>query len=194
MADAGQLAIASDDRGALLSGCGTYRYRLWRRWADGPKVLFIMLNPSTADANVDDQTIKKCIGFASGWGAGSIDVVNLYAYRATKPHDLRTAVGPVGEFGGWKYGQYVGPFQCNRNDVEIEKAAAEADRVVAAWGSWPGPCGDLRVRRVVEDLLGPHEVVESLKLTKRGHPWHPCYAPYELAPVVYARRTARTTI
>jgi hypothetical protein len=51
-----------------LSDCGTYRYELWRRWAEGPHVLFVMLNPSTADAVTDDATIRKCIGYAKRWG------------------------------------------------------------------------------------------------------------------------------
>ena len=59
---------------ALLSPCGCYRYALWRRWEPGPQVLFIMLNPSTADELTDDPTIRRCIGFARSWGFGSLAV------------------------------------------------------------------------------------------------------------------------
>jgi hypothetical protein len=108
------------DRGATLSDCGRYRYRLWRRWADGPTVLFVMLNPSTADADVDDPTIRRCIGFARSWGAGALEVVNLYAWRATQPAELKAAVGPVGEYPWQPHVRH----HINRNDVEIEEAAA----------------------------------------------------------------------
>ena len=53
---------------AVLSPCRQYRYALWRKWADGPQVLFVMLNPSTADESVDDPTIRRCISFAKAWG------------------------------------------------------------------------------------------------------------------------------
>ena len=73
---------------AVLSECGLYRYRLDRRWADGPTCGFIMLNPSTADAEVDDPTIRRCIGFAKREACGALIVVNIYPLRATKPADL----------------------------------------------------------------------------------------------------------
>ena len=86
------------EAGALLSSCGTYRYRLWRYWhTEREPLIFIMLNPSTADAMQDDPTIRKCIGFAKRLGFGGIEVVNLFAYRATDPRDLRAngyQVGP----------------------------------------------------------------------------------------------------
>ena len=81
---------------AVLSDCGTYRYRLWRKWGCGSPLLFVMLNPSTADAEVDDATIRRCLGFADAHGFGELEVVNLYAYRATDPADLKRAGYPVG--------------------------------------------------------------------------------------------------
>ncbi len=81
---------------AVISDCGRYRYRLTRRWGDGPLLSFIMLNPSTADAEVDDPTIRRCMGFARRDGYGGIVVGNLYAFRTTKPKALFAADNPLG--------------------------------------------------------------------------------------------------
>lgn len=104
--------------GAVISPCGLYRYRLYRRWAHGAPMLFVMLNPSTADATEDDPTIRRCIGFAKREGMPAIEVVNLFAYRATDPADLAKAADPVGP----------------ENTRHILEAAIAAGRVVAAWG------------------------------------------------------------
>lgn len=80
---------------------GDYRYRLGRAWAGGPTCTFIMLNPSTADADQDDPTIRRCVGFAKALGCGALEVVNLYAYRATNPRDLLRQderVGPENDY------------------------------------------------------------------------------------------------
>ena len=84
----GQLFAGTATRkSATLSECGLYRYDLWRTWATGPHVTFVMCNPSTADAEIDDPTIRRCIGFAQEWGFAGLVVVNLYAYRATEVSD-----------------------------------------------------------------------------------------------------------
>lgn len=171
------------DRGAEISSCGRYRYRLWRWWDPAlPSVVFVMLNPSTADALADDQTIRKCVGFARRWGAGGIRVVNLYAWRATKPTDLAAAAARgedvVGEFGGI----------LNRNDSAIVAAPDPSSRIIAAWGAWPGPF-PLRPARV-QQLLG-HLTVEALGLTKHGAPRHPLYVRGDVEPVPYWKAMAR---
>ena len=74
---------------AEFSGCRQYRYAFWRKWAEGPQVLFIMLNPSTADECVDDPTIRRCIRLAKGWGFGSLAVGNLFAFRTPSPMTLK---------------------------------------------------------------------------------------------------------
>jgi hypothetical protein len=167
------------DRGATFSDCGRYRYSLWRHWSDAPgRVLFVMLNPSTADATQDDPTIRRCIGFARSWGAGGIRICNLYAWRATNPKDL-PALGAVGE--DW------GSAILNRNDLAIRAAAADASRIIAAWGANRGPV-PFRASRVL-DLLSRHRV-EALKLTKDGDPGHPLYVHGDTEPMPYREAVA----
>lgn len=168
-------------KAARLSKCGRYRYTLERTWSDeSAPVLFVMLNPSTADADIDDPTIKKCIGFAQRWGAGGISVVNLYAWRATKPKDLpsdRTAIGELTNVA------------CH-NTFWIDHEARKASRIVVAWGANAGPI-KYRAQSVYSSLRGMESDyqscrrIEALRLTKDGHPWHPLYVPYETSPVVF---------
>ena len=106
------------DRTALFSPCRTFRYRLGRRWSDGPVVAFIMLNPSCADEHIDDPSVRRCIGFARRLGYGGLEAVNLYAFLATDPAELRRAGYPMG----------------SDNDQQITEAVHESSRVVAAWG------------------------------------------------------------
>lgn len=154
-------ATAISDRGAVLSDDGVYRYRLWRVWdPDRLPTAFVMLNPSTADARVDDPTIRRCTGFARAWGAGGIVVVNLYAYRATDPRELAAAEG--------RGVDVVGP----ENDAHVRAAFAAVDQVVFAWGAatlGPG------VARRVREALPPGLEVSCLGVTKQGHPRHPLY-------------------
>ena len=83
---------------AIISQDDKYRYQLSRIWEEEkPKVLFIMLNPSTADADVDDPTIRRVVNFAKSWGYGGVFVGNLYAFRSTDPKGLRYIDNPVGE-------------------------------------------------------------------------------------------------
>jgi hypothetical protein len=85
-------------RTALFSRDRRFRYRLGRRWGDGAAVCFVLLNPSTADETREDRTVRRCIGFARGRGYGALEVVNLYAYVATDPAELRRAGYPVGRY------------------------------------------------------------------------------------------------
>lgn len=146
-------------RGAIIDGSGLFRYRLWRALgqpAEG-RVLFVMLNPSTADASVDDPTIRRCIGFARRWGAGALDVVNLYALRATDPGELRRAADPVGP----------------DNDRHIVEAAREASIIVCAWGAHP--FARRRAAHVSGLLRAVGTPLECLHVTADGSPRHPLY-------------------
>jgi hypothetical protein len=85
------------EQNAVISACDRYRYVLRRQVGPGARIAtFIMLNPSTADATQDDPTIRRCIGFARQWGCGQLVVLNLFAFRATDPVDLKRAADPVG--------------------------------------------------------------------------------------------------
>lgn len=175
-----QTSALGKDRGAVISPCGTYRYHLWRR-VDGMGALrgdgrcvFIMLNPSTADADRDDPTIRKCVGFARRWGYAWISVVNLFAFRATDPRALRGGGFVGGMFGGPAY--KVGP----ENDDHIATVCGMASLVVCAWGTH----GDLygRDQAVLRQLRTSSVPCHYLRLTKAGLPSHPLMLPYSLTP------------
>ncbi len=147
-------------RDAILSECGTYRYRLSRQWDDTlPRLGWIMLNPSTADAFEDDPTIRRCIGFAESNGYGGIEVCNLFAYRATDPKALVAT------------GDAFGP----ENGAHLD-AIIGAHTVVAAWGAWGTRAG---VTGIVESVhLTARQVgrrLLCLGTTKDGSPRHPLY-------------------
>lgn len=152
---------------ASLSPCGTYRYLLTRTWyMGGPMnhVAFVMLNPSSAAADVDDRTVRKCQEFARRWGHNGISVLNLFALRATDPDELRRHPDPVGE--------------ANDDVIETVVTGAGTDRVVVAWGQH----GAYKNRGlIVLDKLRAWGV-EPMRLgppTKGGHPWHPLYRGYD---------------
>lgn len=151
---------------AILSPCGTYRYTLSRRipcvlrWIK--PALFIMLNPSTADATEDDPTIRKCIGFAKSWQHTDLTVVNLFALRATKPIELLKHPDPVG------------PDNDKHVAEQIEKHA-QIGTIVVAWGA--NKLAQGRARAIAPLLKGAP--VKALQITKDGSPWHPLYVRYD---------------
>lgn len=150
---------------AVLSDCGRYRYLLGREWADGPTAVFVMLNPSTADALHDDPTIRRCLRYARDWGCGALAVVNLYAWRATDPGDLWTADDPVGP----------------ENDAHLVAAATIAadmsGPLVGAWGA------NAKADRIAAVLALPGmDRLTALGVTKAGQPRHPLYLKANLTP------------
>jgi hypothetical protein len=157
---------------AELSDCGTYRYTLTRDWdSDRPAACFVMLNPSTADAEQDDPTIRRCLGYARTWGCGSLAVVNLYAYRAADPSELWRAADPVGP----------------NNDSWLRAAVTGARKsggpVVAAWGA------HARTDRISAVLELPGVApISVLALTKGGQPRHPLYLRANLTPQPWDQR------
>lgn len=172
------------EKGATVSADGRYRYRLWREWRDimtprehwrwlgakdgaghelgEPKaVLFIMLNPSTADGDVDDPTIRKCVGFAKALCYDRLEVVNLFAHRATKPQDMKHSDDPVG----------------HENQGYVEDAADRAGKIICAWGTHGGHINQ------DETMLGwlAGRTCWALGTTKDGFPLHPLMTPYSAA-------------
>jgi hypothetical protein len=152
----GPLALV--ESGAEFDRTGRYRYRLWRLWdSDRPSLAMLMLNPSTADATVNDSTIAQSMRVASNCGFGSLVVVNLFAYRATRPYLLKMARDPVGK----------------ENDRHIVEAARATDALLVAWGNH----GNFQNRslEVQELLLASQAKIFCLGVTKKGQPRHPLY-------------------
>jgi len=146
-------AVFSDDR--------RYRYRLWRvvegAWSERRKALMIGLNPSVADENVLDPTLRRFLGFCRVWGVHRMEVVNLFALVSTDPRGLYAVKDPTGP----------------ANDLAIDVAAVDADIIVACWGAHP-----MAVQRAsaVMQLLAGKEV-KCFGLTADGAPKHPLYLP-----------------
>lgn len=157
---------------AVLSADGAYRYELRRRWDPGPEAVWVMLNPSTADAEVDDPTIRRVIGFSRGWGFGGVLVVNLFALRSTNPDallsPLRDPVGP-------------------ENDRTLLRAFLTAHTVVGAWGAHPA--APPRARYVADHIaaLAGRRRINCLAVTKDGAPRHPLYMPASASLEVWSK-------
>ncbi len=150
-------------KGAVISECKKYRYSLSRIWdQEKETVTFICLNPSTADAEIDDRTITRCINYAESWGYGGLCMANLFAFRATEPKDMKSAVDPVGP----------------ENDSYLIKIASKSKIIVAGWGN--DGCFGSRDKKV-KQMIGLK--LHCLKLTKGGNPWHPLYLKKSLLPI-----------
>ncbi|MCW9028359.1 MAG: DUF1643 domain-containing protein [Kangiella sp.] len=145
---------------AIFSPCKQYRYLLKREsnsfYVDKTTSLFVMLNPSTADENINDPTIRRCIGFAETWGCAGLIVANLYAYRSTDPKKLNQVSDPIGP----------------ENNAHLEKLAKEYDDVVFAWGN---NANTARAKQVIEIFQKHGSRAWCLGVTKAGHPKHPLY-------------------
>lgn len=158
---------------AVISADGKYRYKLGRYWGrETAPAVWIMLNPSTADAVDDDPTIRRCISFAKRWGFGGIEVYNLFALRSRDPIRMETAEDPVGP----------------ENDYWLTAAAQSGTTIIAAWGACQTLLQSRRAARVVELLVQSRAAnPTSLGLTKAGHPRHPLYVRSDalLSPLGY---------
>lgn len=140
-----------------IGGTAIYRYRLNRIWDKTRlKILFLMLNPSTADELKNDPTVARCIAYARAWGYGGLEVANIFALRSTDPELLYTHADPIGI----------------ENDQYIKQALIECDKVVAAWGTH----GSFKNRgNDVLKMLKARGKVYCLKKNKDGYPVHPLY-------------------
>ncbi len=150
------------NKDAYISHDGRYRYTLSRIWDETkPLVMFIGLNPSTADEYTDDNTIKRCCNFALSWGYGGILVGNLFAYRSTNPNNLFMVEDPIGP----------------ENDTYLKKMSMSAALIVAVWGN----SGCLQNRSHVVAKMFPE--MKCLRKNKTGEPAHPLYLPADLKPI-----------
>ena len=158
--------VAAGSGSVLVSECGGYRYLLTRRFETGTgSCLFVMLNPSTADAGTDDPTIRRCVGFAKSWGFKELRVVNLFALRSTDPQQLELVEDPIGP----------------QNDVVLRHELQGTGQVVAAWGNR----GTLYQRSAVvrEMMLEFGIPAMCLGLNRAGEPVHPLYVPATARPL-----------
>ena len=154
---------------ATFSECRRYRYTLSRRWClDKKKVAFIGLNPSTADEFKDDATVRRCANYALDWGFGSLQMLNIFAFRATEPAEMKSEPEPVGP----------------ENDSYLVKVVQTVDLIVCGWGANGSHRG--RNEEVLRLLSGFD--LHCLTVTKDGHPGHPLYLKKELRPVLFQER------
>ena len=147
-------------QGAKLDATGKYRYLLERAWSWDkafPSIAFIGLNPSTADADVDDPTIRKCVTLSKNLGFGSLYMLNLFAFRATKPEDMFAADDPIGKW----------------NDEWIRIVTKECEKVIVCWGNYGATNQrDLEVLRLLEENNTEYY---AFGINKNGTPKHPLY-------------------
>ncbi|PGK52430.1 hypothetical protein CN918_32105 [Priestia megaterium] len=152
------------ERHAIFDDTRFYRYSLSRVWdSSKEKVVFIMLNPSTADEQVEDNTLNKCIRYAQRFGYGSLEVVNLFAMITTKPEKLMTVTKEVA----------IGP----QNAVYVDKALRSAAMTIAAWGA----NANIHKRHLdIPEMFSTYSLLRLGVSTRDGHPRHPLYLKYDI--------------
>lgn len=154
------------DKQAEISDDQLYRFLLTREWdSNKGKVMWIMLNPSTADAMNDDPTIKKCVSYADKWGYGSIAVVNTNPFRSPNPKEMRGHSLPVDV---WV-----------QNHAVIERESANADMIVAGWGN----DAEFEALKFFVNRFGNR--LFALQVNNTAHPAHPLYLNGSLEPRPY---------
>ena len=156
-------------RSAEFSTCGQYRYQLTRSWSNkrigkNRTVAFIGLNPSIADAEFDDPTIKRCIAFAESWQFKKLFMINLFAFISTDPDQLTHEADPVGP----------------ENDRFIKSTCAQSAKLIACWGNHGaiGNRSDVVCQTISRRL-------HCIRINKSGEPAHPLYLPATLTPIKY---------
>lgn len=149
---------------ANISKDKIYRYTLSRTWdSKKPTVLFIGLNPSIADENVDDPTVTRCINFAKDWGYGTLLMANLFAYRTTYPKEIYLIDDPIGK----------------DNDYYLLECVKQSDLIIACWGN----NGTYMDREKIIKELVPN--LYCLQKNKNGTPHHPLRLPRNINPIPF---------
>ncbi len=165
--------------GAVISDCGRYRYRLDRCFGMlvGPVYAFFGVNPSTADADVDDATVRKWTGFVRRWGGSRFIVGNVFGYRATDVRELARCADPVGR----------------DNLAYLTMICAEADILVPCWGNETKVPRQLRhhFRITMDALDGLGKPVMCFGLSKAGDPLHPLMLGYDTPLVALTAQEPR---
>ena len=165
LSEGGRSAISYLESSAVITPDSLYRYALLRRLASGPRhVLFVGLNPSTADEHRDDVTVRRCAGFARSWEFDVVLIGNLYAYRCTHPDDLRRVVDPMGR----------------QNRAALETLVARAELVICSWGA----CWMTSEAHRITDWLLNLPRARCLGANRDGSPKHPSRLRSDAAPQI----------
>lgn len=177
MTDLGDVITRSHVKGdapsvAVYSPCEAFRYLLTREWEPAAgRVLFVMLNPSTATEVQNDPTVERCERRARTLGFGAFRVCNIFGFRATDPRVMRAAPDPTGPL----------------NDAAIAQSALWADKIICAWGTHGAHLG--RGAQVEALLRATGRGLWHLGLSKAGHPKHPLYIGYSVQPTPWLPAT-----
>lgn len=150
------------NNGAAFSECGKYRYALWRIWDKSKQlVMFIGLNPSTANESIDDPTIRRVKQFTFDWGYGGFYMMNLFAHVTPNPGELEKSHNPI-------------------NDMWLKKISLKCDQVIFAWGSF---------KEAVERAKDVRQMCTgyALEINKDGSPRHPLYVKNDIEPIKYLK-------
>lgn len=157
--------------GATFSACNRYRYVLWREWGSGPWCNFIMLNPSTADAEVNDPTIERCVRRAQTLGCGALYVTNAFALRSTDPKALYAEADPVGP----------------ENDEAIRRTIGLCSLIICGWGEHCEKVRKGRADQIVAMIRHDGREPKALAINSSGAPKHPLYVGYAVQPQPFGR-------
>lgn len=150
-----------ENNGATFSPCRQYRYALWRIWDETkPVIMFIGLNPSTANENEPDPTINTVKALSTNWGYGGFYMMNLFAIVSPDPEVLKTHPDPLGDNDGW-----------------LEQVSMKCDDVVFAWGAFK------EAKERCQKIIDQFPDALCIKILKDGSPKHPLYTPYSATPI-----------
>lgn len=157
-------------KSAVFSPCRTWRYTLTRTWDfTRPLAMFVGLNPSTATETIDDNTVRRCIGYARNWGYGGLLMMNIFAFRAKDPKVMKSQEDPVGP---------------GNNCCLVTMAHKESTGiVVAAWGTHG--VFQNRHQNILKLFLEVGIPLHCLRITKKGFPEHPLFLPGKLEPIPF---------
>ena len=159
-----------ETRKAVFSPCRNWRYHLSQKWdADKNNLIWLLLNPSTADETQNDPTVERCERRARMWGFGGVEVFNIFAYRATDPLDMKAQKDPVGP----------------ENDEWIAEYARRSLETTAIIGWGEHGAHNDRGRRVLDILKANQARVNALHVNASGHPKHPLYIGYKREPFIF---------
>lgn len=163
-----KMQVDNEPSGAIFTDDHTHRVYLWRKWKkEGPWVMFIGLNPSTADERINDPTVRRCMGFAERWGYSGMFMCNVFTLVSTDPKKLNTEV----------------PITTGAH-LAMKVIRNKCEKAIACWGNLVTQvrAGEGQIERIVNDLSPLH----CLGMTKQGYPRHPLYVPYSSQLIEYS--------